>query len=203
MRKKVLILILLAPFLSGMVRTDGVKAGKPGDAGYIDITVESNVNRLYFKYDLEGMCLTLKNVLKTAYANDTSFSAIRVPVKEFRSTNQMAYRDFLELVRSEEYPNQEIVIPDNHVYPYDSGSEVKLNGVAVKVAGVTRFYNINCKIEGTNENSRLLTGTIRIKLTDFDIEPPVKWAGLVRVRNEIIVKFGLCIRNSPEVRVKA
>jgi len=202
MVKAFLILVFWLPLVAGADLNSENRSTPDNPAGFIDITVESNINRLFFKYDLKGVCLTLNDRIKTAYAHDTTFSAIRVPVKEFRSTNQMAYRDFLELVRSEEYPVLEIVIPDKPVARYDSGSELKLNGVAVTVAGVTRLYDVSCTIE-KSENNRLLTGIIIIKLTDFDIDPPVKWAGLVKVRNEIIVKFGLCIRNSPEVQVTA
>jgi len=202
MRRVIILLLLCFPVIEAGSR-DNDRNPLPGSpSGYIDITVESNVNRLFFKYDLKDACLTLSPALKTAIGSDPGMPVIRVPVKEFRSTNQMAYRDFLELVRAEEFPYLEIAVPDRPLPLNNEGHSVSLDGVAVTFTGVTRHYNISGKIEERDGDNRLLTGIIRIKLTDFDIDPPVKWAGLIRVRDEIIVKFGFCIRDMKIVPVK-
>ncbi len=199
MKKKLLILILLAPLLSGMVPTDGVKSGKPGDAGYIDITVESNVNRIFFKYNINEWCLSVPGASKTSIGSDTSVSLIRVPVKDFKSTSLFVYRDFLALLKADEFPYLEIAVPQSPGTVHNTDGSYILKGVSVTVAGVTNKYDILCHIEKDDNQSRLLSGTLRIKLTDLEIDPPVKLSGLVKVRNEIIVKFGFCIRNTGTV----
>jgi len=47
------------------------------------------------------------------------------------------------------------------------------------------------------ETDALIKKALKYKengLTDHEIAPPVKWLGLVKVKNEIIVKFGLCFK---------
>lgn len=69
-----------------------------------------------------------------------------------------------------------------------------LRGVTITVAGVSNQYDIICKIvKGDNEN-QIPDGTIRIKLSDLEIIPPVKLLGLVKVKNEIIIDFELCFK---------
>lgn len=204
MKRLSLLFLICLPLIVAGGRDIEMNSLMDSASGYIDITVESNVNRLFFKYDLNEGCLTLSDRIRTAFVNDTAFQIIRIPVKEFRSTNQLAYRDFLELVRAEEYPFLEITIPEKPV-PLDQTRELLvLNGVSLTFTGVTRYYDVRSRIEVLNAetNRRLLTGIIRIKLTDFDIDPPVKWAGLVRVRDEIIVKFGFCVKDVIKVPLK-
>lgn len=204
MKRVFLLFLICFPFAAAGDWDKDFNSLTDSSSGYIDITVESNVNRLFFKYDLKGGCLTMSDRIKTNFGPDTAFYIIRVPVKEFRSTNQLAYRDFLDLVRAEEYPYLEIAVPEKPVPLSLPGEPVILNDVAVTFTGVTRYYNVRSRIEnhdGETDN-RLLTGIIRIKLTDFDIDPPVKLAGLVKVRDEIIVKFGFCVRDIIKVPLK-
>jgi len=71
-----------------------------------------------------------------------------------------------------------------------------LKGVSITVAGVSNQFDLNCKIDKVDNENQILNGTTRIKLTDFEIVPPVKLLGLVRVKNEIIINFKFCIKSN-------
>jgi hypothetical protein len=202
MKRKLLILFFCAPLLAAWNNKYDKKPGKESHSGFINITVESNVNKLFFKYELKSLCITVTDRVKTSTVLDTSVSIIRVPVKEFRSTNLFVYKEFLELLKAEAYPYLEIGIPQTPASLYQTDGSVVLKGISVTVAGLSRYYDINCTVDRIDNDTRFLNGILRIKLTDLEIEPPVKWSGLVRVRNEIIVKFGICINNFFESKVK-
>jgi hypothetical protein len=38
-------------------------------------------------------------------------------------------------------------------------------------------------------------GTLKVRLTDLEIEPQVKYFGLVKIRDEVIVKFGFSYKD--------
>lgn len=163
--------------------------------GYIDITVESNVNKLYFKYALNQICLSINVETLQSRSDDTSNARIIVPVNEFTCTNKLAYRDFLTLLKSNQYPNITIAIPQKVLVQKQSTDSVILHDVLINIAGVSRKYDINYSIENANGKDSFLVGTTKIKLTDLNIEPPQKSFGLVKVKNEIIVKFGFCLKD--------
>lgn len=171
---------------------DGSGSGD-NTAGFIDITVETNINKLFFKYDIKDWCLSVTGSLVKGTDNDISVSRIVVPVKDFKCTNNFVYKDFLTLIKAEQYPYLEIAIPQHPELIYSSDSFVLLKDVSITVAGVSRKYDIPCYVDKQADGNRILYGKALLNLTDLKIDPPVKFAGLVKVRDEIIVKFGFCI----------
>ncbi len=195
MKKFLLILILLFPVLVGFREDDSLKSERTNySSGFIDITVETNINRLFFRYDLKEWCLSVMGAKEPYYTHDTSVSRITIPVKDFKCANKFVYRDFLTLLKVDQFPNLEIAIPQNPDIVSHKEDSVTLNEVSLTVAGMTKKYDIDCEIERTDDESQILSGIIRVKLTDHEIDPPVKWLGLVKVKNEIIVKFGFCFK---------
>jgi hypothetical protein len=191
---KLILFLLLTTSISN-VTGEGNSDDTNHTAGFIDIIVQSNINRLVFKYDLRGKCLFSANGIKTKYTNDTSGLRISIPVSDFQIRNQSAYKDFLTLLKSDQFPYLQIEIPQNPgIFIPENGSGI-LKNVTVTVAGVSKKYDIDCSIEKTGTENEILLGLSHIRLTDFEIEPPVKFSGLIKVRDEIIVKFGFCMQN--------
>ena len=105
----------------------------------------------------------------------------------------MAYNDFLTLLKERQYPEMTISIPQEVTSLKYSTDSVILNDVLISIAGVSKKYDIECRIENLNKDDQFLIGTAKIRLSDLEIEAPVKSFGLVKVRDEIIVKFGFCL----------
>lgn len=197
MRKLLPILILCIPGFSGFIPDRGMKSEMTnGTLGFIDITVFSNIDRQFFQYILKQQCFQFIGDRKTGYDYDTSVTRIVIPLKEFRCTNKAAYNDFLKLLKNEQYPNLEIYIPHYSNIIYDKDDSVVLKGVSIMVAGVTKQYDISCKIYKSGNENKILNGTTGIKLTDLDIVPPVKLLGIVKVKNEINIDFKFCVKTA-------
>jgi hypothetical protein len=195
MRKLLLILTLCLPAYAGSIPDGGLKSGRTNNPlGFINITVFSNIDKQFFQYNLKQQCLSFNGESKTGYAYDTSGSHIIIPVNEFKCTNKVAYKDFLTLLKSDQYPYLEIYIPHDSNVIYDKKDSVVLKGVSIIVAGVSKQYDLNCKIDKAGSESQMLNGTTRIKLTDLDITPPAKLFGIIRVKNEIIIDFEFCVK---------
>jgi hypothetical protein len=161
--------------------------------GFIDIVVESNVNRMLFTYRLDQNSLFLNNNGIAPGRSDTSSILIMVPVRDFQCGNPFGYKDFITLLKASQYPYMKIAIPRKAIFGSVRSSSLILDGVSLTVAGVSRNYDIPCNIEKTGNGNQLLVGTTMLRLTDLKIEPPVKSMGLVKIRNEIIVNFGFRI----------
>jgi hypothetical protein len=197
MKKKFLILIICLPGFAGSGLADGLKSGGTNiSSGFIGITVLSNINKQFFQYNLKQQCLPIAKESENRNTAGISASSIIIPVEEFKCTNKFVYKDFLTLLKVQQYPYLEIDIPYNSGTKNKLANSVILRGVTITVAGVSNQYDISCKIDkGDNEN-QILDGTVRIKLTDLEISPPVKFFGLVKVKNEIIINFQFCIKSA-------
>lgn len=157
--------------------------------GFLNITVESNVNRVLFSYPISNTNMHTSNVQGNGRMTD-----IVVPVKDFRCDNKIAYKDFLTLLKADQYPDLVISIPRSAIRHLRGDKEFTLHNVMINIAGVSREYDITCTTE-PNGSDNIMVGTITVVLSDLDIKPPVKYFGMVKIKDEVIVKFGLGIQD--------
>jgi hypothetical protein len=199
------LLLITAFFLSGFAGRGLKNDSWPGRlddySGFIGITVLSNIDRQFFQYSIKQQCLSLAPGQATGYPTDTSVFRIIVPVREFICSNRYIYNDFLVLLKAEQYPYIKIGIPHNSCFQADPEQPVLLRGLSITVAGVTNKYDISCIIEGSDREAQILNGTAKIRLTDLKIVPPVRFMGLVKVKDEITINFGFCIKSSNDTHL--
>jgi hypothetical protein len=193
MKRTLLILIILSCFpLAGFRFDDGKHGGEVLTDGFIDITVESNINRMFFSYPLTG--LSLHDAGDTGNINAEAVN-ITVPVKDFRCENATAYHDFVSLLKADQYPDLSITIPHDELIQYPRKEYVTIHNLVINIAGVSKKYDIICRAENLNSEDSFLMGTLKVRLTDLEIEPPVKYFGLVKIKDEVIVKFGFSYKD--------
>jgi hypothetical protein len=66
--------------------------------------------------------------------------------------------------------------------------------VAITLAGVTRILDVDYTVQPVDENNLRLYGREQVLFADFDLTPPRKMAGLVKVEQQINVNFMLALR---------
>src|SRR4030042_370936 len=189
-------LLLLSVFLyfplAGFIIDNDEPVGKAPANGFIDITVESNVNRLFFSYPLSRT-----SIYDAGESGNEESEAVNiiVPVRDFRCSNETAFRDFLTLLKADQYPELSITVPQDYLLQNTQNEQVTIHDVIINIAGVSKKYDIACRVENRNSQDYILVGTVKIRLTDLKIEPPVKYFGLVKIKDEVIVKFGFSLED--------
>ena len=157
-------------------------------SNYILISGESNINLFSFTYNS-----TIARSSKIfIYTGDTGIIKISIPIRDFEASNPLMYNDFLKLMKAAEYPRitisfskRQLELADNETYPL-------CPEIGITIAGITRAYPINCTINNCADKL-YINGSKKIRLTDFNLHPPEKLNGLVRVQDEINVNFGLIV----------
>src|SRR4030042_1614690 len=133
MKRTLLKLIILLYFpLAGFIIDNDDPGGKAPTNGFIDITVESNVNRLFFSYSLNSM--SLFNASESSNQNNETVN-INVPVRDFRCSNETAFRDFLTLLKADQYPELSIIVPRGFLLQYPQNEQVTIHDVIISIAG--------------------------------------------------------------------
>jgi hypothetical protein len=155
---------------------------------FIHITGESNINQFSFTFnqaDNPGP--------GSGRYPDTADVIIRIPIREFRASNQMMYDDFLHMMKESEYPLIEICLKRKQLNDrVQSGNNSLCPDIRITIAGVTKIYKIDCFLFPCAENL-FIQGEKKLRLTDFHLTPPVKLKGLVKVSDDINVDFGFMI----------
>ena len=160
---------------------------------FLVINGESNINRFSFSF--------MSNADDNANSYDSRIwkngTEVLIPLREFQASNPRMYNDFLQEVHEREYPNISIFLPQmgpDKLEAMANGTEQK---VLITMAGVAKQYTVDCDL--VNCGGRLaIRGSQIIRLTDFKISPPEKLNGLIKVKNEITVSFGIILNFIPE-----
>ena len=119
---------------------------------------------------------------------------VDVPVRSFDCGNRMMTKDLKETLKMEEHPNIHFELIDARVgAPVDTSEQwrpVEVLG-ALTVAGKKRVTNLSALGRAIDENRFRIRGCHPLRMTDFNIEPPTKAFGLIKVKDRIEVQFDL------------
>lgn len=194
-RTRKILVIASVLFLSGSINNSLFPGGLPkedprgtGCVNFLVINGESNINKFSFSY-MNPLLARGDNASKGAEDERIDF---KIPVHQFKPGNPRMYDDFLSLLKADEYPYIVIsLLMGNSNRERNSGIS-RNESISVTIAGVTREYTINCTLVHCNEDL-VLNGRQTVRLTDFGLIPPVRLSGIVKVENEINVRFGFIV----------
>lgn len=163
-------------------------------SSYLEVRGRSNINR--FACEIETF--SQSDTLRLTWESDTMVqfhqSVIQVPVNEFDCTNRMIRRDFLDMVKSEEFPYLKLELKwlrwDHKAWSV--GQSLK-GSVIVTLANVSRTYPQEFKLYIYN-STVTLSGDKQLSMHDFNLEVPTKVAGLIRVKPDVEVHFDLKLK---------
>ena len=97
------------------------------------------------------------------------------------------------LVNAEEYPFIQIEIEPGKSADFDETSGRTRFRSKISIAGKTNEYVIPSEISTCPASGYMLKGNLLVNLTDFEIEPPRKVLGAVKVNNEVFISFAFRI----------
>lgn len=181
--KKYSVLFLLVLLCLQLPASNKKKTDIPDDCNnYVLIEGSSNINRFEFVNFNPSVANKQRETQKTDGQN------IKIPVKKFTTRNNMMRRDFLEMLNAAEYPYIRINIESADSAYHDKETGLTYFDTKITLAGNTQSYRVPCKIISC-ENGQVVKGKLELELSAFDIDPPQKVLGTVKVNNEVFITF--------------
>lgn len=163
------------------------------------ITINGTTNILPFKLTQSGEKLSRRSFIINATQSQNkiliSQNEHTILVKDFSSTNKMALRDFLKLVKADSHPTFYIKLNYFEIDPKITNTDLsKANAsIDLTITGKTRKYNV--PITSTHEGDLyVLKGTEKLNIRDFGLVPPIEMMGLIRVNEWISIDFNIVCR---------
>lgn len=171
---------------------DDLLAYVPGSIckNYINIVGNTNLNQFVFTLDFPLHQIFSVDNSRLSSRKNAGLYEIPLPVEGFEASNQILYRDFLTLLKANLYPSIIIGIGYHQLLDFLEGENYTVQNIKITLAGVTREYPVSCIVSSCSENLVYITGYKNIKLTDFNIKPPEKFQGLIKVNNDVMINFG-------------
>lgn len=194
----VLFLNLFAPVTSNRVSYT-IK-----ESSSLTISGSSNVN----KFD----CTTYDNftngyiyIITEEEKEYTRFSnaILKINIKSFDCHNPMMNKDFYNTMNAKESPTIDVELLS--AVPITKGKILKgqngrfLADVGISLNGTSIADQIIVHWEKTGINTFRFIGEKELRMSDFDIDAPVAALGLIKVNDEIKIRFDLYVQANPKI----
>ncbi len=111
-----------------------------------------------------------------------------IPVARFDCGHKIMTKDFQEILDAENNPDLKIILHAVHT----TGAS-KVADVTIRLAGSSQRYRIPFTIK-RDSDSITGVGERKVRFGEFDLEPPVKFMGMVKVKEELNIQFTLRIK---------
>lgn len=155
---------------------------------FIRIEGSTNVNHFHFEQIFKK-----KDEIIEEESQLGEIIKLKIPVREFTPSNPMMLDDFLKLIKASDYPFINITITFENIKLPAGPESTVIPKIKVGLAGSSQTYEIPGRIHDCRKESIHLNGKVSINLRDFDLEPPTKFMGMVKVNSEVFINFGLTL----------
>lgn len=191
MIKQILLLIAVLVLISFTIPKDATKWVILQNSS-LTINGSTNVNKFscaivsYSKADT----ITLNNVNEMVHLSGN----LNLNVKNFECNNIMMTHQFRKTLKSDEYPSLHINFLSLKEFPNPSQKLKQVRGlVAIKIAGITKKYEINYLLEPQGANM-VLRGSQQVNFSDFKLIPPHRVGKMIKAKDQLQVVFELRMR---------
>ncbi|WP_423128369.1 hypothetical protein [Gaoshiqia sp. Z1-71] len=178
----ILILLMRIPDLSG-----AVPSGESRIERYlfdqVIIKGTTNVNQFELSYREENYT----PLPDTRGFQDKNLK-IAIPARKIKAESKTMLDDFLDLINARQHPTINISMAENITGKLMNETDLK-HEIRVTMNGITNTYTCTSEIEKPYQDQWRLNGEMDVLLTDFGIEPPRKFLGIVKVGNEVFISF--------------
>ncbi len=129
------------------------------------------------------------NISQNYFTQNKEHYFIEIPVFSFHGGIKKITSDFRQLVKAKSHPTISIVInPDELIFNGENNATKHVNGT-IKLAGETHQTQIEYSSSPTTHNKVEIKGKATLNLTHFNLEPPKKLFGALKVHDRIFVNF--------------
>ena len=156
---------------------------------------KSNVNSFTCDIEEYNHKDTIISSSYTASQPVTLSGSLKLEIVKFNCHSTFITRDFRKTLKADEYPEMIIRFLNIESMPeLKEKSELIRGFVEVEVAGVTKQIEINYSFSKTDNDLVQLNGEKSFRFSDFNLKPPKKFAGIIRIKDDFKVSFQLMLR---------
>ncbi len=117
--------------------------------------------------------------------------SISIAINQLDCKNRMLNKDLRQTLKADQYPTLTIYFINLDKIPQLNGNSETIYGtVLIELAGKRKNFNLRYSLTRTKEGL-LLEGGRLFTFSDFDLRPPQKIGGLIKVRDNFDVNFTL------------
>lgn len=153
----------------------------------LEIQGKTNINKFNCIFGVDNITSPFQVNFQES-ENNLTFKNTQIVLDNdcFDCGNNMMNKDLRKLLKSEDYPNIKLALVQVHKTSKKNGS---LAEVDISLAGITKRYFLAVNVIQGQHLS--YSGSMDLDINDFNLEPPKKLMGAVKVNNIIQIVFDL------------
>lgn len=128
--------------------------------------------------------------------NDNTYSteglAFTFPVISLESGKSAMNTNTFNALNEDDYPN---ITFKNIAIVKSSGNNYNAKG-SLTISGTTKTVSFPAEIKQIENNRVLASGSYKMKMTDFNVEPPEVMWGTISTDDDLTIKFNIIFSNS-------
>lgn len=120
---------------------------------------------------------------------------LQIPLQQFDCGNRIIQHDFYTTLQGDIFPFIKLQFIDLRLSDAPAWWREPVSGnIAITIGGITQRYGLQYHMAVYGDNLIELTGEQPLALSSFNLKPPSRLAGLVRIDNEVTVSFRLVLK---------
>jgi len=153
--------------------------------GTSNVTDFQCLNKEKFKVETLTHSLTIDNET-VLVSGDT----LKLQIDNFDCGRKGINKDFRKTLQSDEYPDIDISL-----LSFKTSSDLleEVN-IQISLAGTDKKYKLEFTSTYQEDGTIKIEGEQKLAMTDFNIDPPKALFGLIKVRDELVIKFTLFLK---------
>jgi hypothetical protein len=120
--------------------------------------------------------------------------SIQVEAENFDCRNDMMTADLRKTIMADKYPHLKVDFLPIHKPVKNYGHMPTKAVIQISLGGVCKEFELHYKIATSDNGATTLVGSRKFLFSDFNLEPPTKMLGMVKVENEFEVIFDLVLK---------
>jgi hypothetical protein len=160
------------------------------------LTVNGSTNLNKFQCDITDYSLpdTITCVKASITQTLLMNGKLKLDIESFDCHNRMMTSDLRKTLKCKDFPKLTIKFISIKSFP-DFKNPTKITGlVDIEIAGVEKQYDISYVFTVDNGNMVHLKGERAVTFTDFNLRPPSKLGGAIKVKDALLVTFKLNLK---------
>lgn len=122
---------------------------------------------------------------------------LKIKVADFDCKHKVMTRDLQKTLQSQKHPYMIVKFLNFSEMPSTVHTAKPTTGdVEIELAGVKKIFQVHYTIHKTNHQNIELIGTRNVNFSDFNLKPPSKLGGTIKVKNELQVEFKLQLKKN-------
>ncbi len=123
--------------------------------------------------------------------------SVKLSARDLKCGNRKMDHDLYEALKASDPANPSFVIAVFDAEPGTAVAGTVDTRGTLQVAGVERAVTTRIATERLADGTVRATGSVPLRMTDFGVKPPIGLFGLIRAKNDVVVKFDLVITPRP------